>query len=597
MVHPAPLGKATPALSSSGVSGILRLWSPWWPAWCCIWLLGLALVEAVVWGHPAAGLLGGTCLRLQDHLPVLLLAPLLGLPWLRWPALLVIAGHAGWQVGMHELDRIRGGTVGDDELAFALLDADSLRFLLRMLAEPVYAFALGGAALLLAVPPLLLARRWPRIGWWVLALMLGVLATCPLLRLHLDRVHGDDPAWRSALKNPGIRVWRYLASVSAGPGRLDAEGVAALRAFESDRICDLPGDPALAGLEGRYRGRSILLVLLESHRAAHTRPWSVLASGYPDFIGCLGRRRAQGLAFDGWVGMNYKTSAALWSLLTALPEPAGLCPPVNDPDAVPRLGLWGAFAQAGCVSALHQAGPLRFENTGRMLEGFVGMERLRSDQAAVPADQQGYWGMDDGLCFAQALRRLEEWRCDRRQAILLLGSVAAHRPYDFPRPPGVPADHPQAMAYTEDCLDRLLNALDTWPESERPLVFITGDHGYGDGLRPGDEAALLRLPALLLLPDGAAAGRVSRDLHCHADLGGLFAGLLGLSWPGPSPFRQGRRAVLGKSGDRERFVCAPPLLWREVPSGLNQVPFPGEGPGLETALARDWLRLADAAWR
>jgi hypothetical protein len=561
---------------ASAAAGPIRRLQPaiaWWPAWAALWILAVAAVESLAWRHPAAGFAGGWALRSWDHVWTFAALPLLLWRWTRVPGLLLIVGCTAWQLGMHELDRLRGGTVGDDELAYALLDADCLSFVLRMLREPLYAGAILAGLALLAVPPWLLTRWRPRVGPWVLAAVLlaaGALSGC---RWHLDGAHAADPAWRSALRNPGIRVWRYLATLSAGPWRLDQQAAAQLMAWEDAHVRDLPPDPALAGLQGRYPGRSVVIVLLESHRAAHVDGYRARLPGFADGSPHLSRRLAQGVAFADWRSQNYKTASAVWGILSGLPEPLSCCPPINDP-AVEPFSPWRGLRDAGWHLSLHQAGPLRFENTIGILSGlFTDLDRLREDQAAVPPDHLGYWGMDDEILFAQARRRIEDYRAADTRFALFVQTVAAHRPYDYPHPADEPADHAHAMAYTDRCLEAFLGWWDTLPAADRPLVLITADHGYADGLPPGDELALTLLPGLLLTPDGFAAGRTVQGTFCHGEIGGLLAGLVGVPWPRPTPFAAGRRAVLARTGDQERAVI-------------------GQMPDAEA-----WTRQADACWR
>lgn len=594
-------GLRGPAGRQQDLDGLWPAWDPWL-AWGAVsGLLATALVAAWLWADPLAGVGMGSLVLAFDHATALLLAPLLGFRrwWIRWPVLLTIIVLASQTFAAHEFLRLRGGAFTVDELQHTVTHVAQYGFLLHLaVAGPLLPALLGALLFLVLLPwagrrclgPGLASRRHLTT---LLAVLAAVLLAKPLLRWR----HDDQPAWRTVLDRPTPGFVRYLFGLIQGPGRLRPAGVEALRTFERQHILTGPPDPALDGLHGRYPRRSVVVLFLESHQTARIGACQDRQDGRGEASPHLTAWMPHGLAFSRWYSVNYKTSAALWSLFTGLAEPEFLTPSLNQPG-IAGLSPFQVFRQAGYRLAYHQGTPLAFENTGLVLEGLADdLDRTVADQKSVPTGQRGQWGLDDELVFNQVLVRLQGYARADQPVLFLVQTVAAHVPYDYPNPSGERRDHAGAMRYTDRCLDSFLRAVQDLPAQTRPLVLITSDHAYAAGLDGASLDSVRKQPGLLLTPDGFAAGRTYQALFCHLDLGALLADLLGLAWPSPTPTRNSRRAVPSKLGFQPVLILSPPWAWDRLnPEPLPLLPPACGAAGLDRATAQTYLDLLEGTW-
>lgn len=417
----------------------------------------------------------------------------------------------------------------------------------------------------------------------------GLLAQSPVLDPHLHEGY-----WEAA-RAP----WFPFEPAPPTTGRLDAHAAVALRARPEPPIwAPGPAEP-LARLAGRYVGRSVMLVIMESHGA---RDVEVLGGGAYEHRPCspqLSRLAREGLLFENYFAAGFASVTALWTIFSGLPLPLhGTSGEAHLPEATP-LGPLHAFRRLGHeVQALWGASS-QFGNWDRALSAAGGRWSIDpAETRDLPREYVTSWGMPDENLFTLGLRRYRQAAAARRPTLLILWTCSNHPPFRLPaQVDGVPLprDNRGGMRYADHQLGRLVDEVRRLPEPQRPVLFVVADHSHLVGLREAEPAGILspeglRVPGLLLLPDGYAAGRRFDGVFAHEDVLDLMALLVSARPPGPRfvethrevAFFNGEAAVSQRaiySARRQRFYrLATP--WR----------IEGQPAAAETALLQ-------AAWR
>ena len=116
----------------------------------------------------------------------------------------------------------------------------------------------------------------------------------------------------------------------------------------------------------------------------------------------------------------------------------------------------------------------------------------------------------------------------------------AHAPYDAPPPFGArfrTSPYDGEIAYIDDCIGRLVAALQPGGRLDRTIVAVAADHGESLGEHGEAEHGMflyegvLRIPWILRLPGGARAGTIVTDQVRAIDVLPTLAGLAGVPIP------------------------------------------------------------------
>jgi hypothetical protein len=370
---------------------------------------------------------------------------------------------------------------------------------------------------------------------------------------------------------------RYLAASSApwsfarppeyAATELDWEAARRLRSDTSAPVwAEGPALP-LAEQVGRYQDRPIVLVIMEGHGARDVEVLGAGAIAHEASSPQLSRLAGRGLLFRNYFAAGYASRTALWTLFTGLPLSHGV--PMGLPAAAPAVTLGGMphMAELGYdLRAMWGASP-RFEAFDLVME--TAGARWWIDAAEtrdLPSHHATSWGMDDADLFTVARRHFDASLTAGRRPMLAVWTSSNHSPYGFPeelegRP--LSRDNHGGMRYADHWLGWFLDGLLALPERQRPVIMVVADHSHLMQLPGSEPAGILnpegfRVPGLLLLPDGALAGRTFDGVFTHEDVLDL---LLMLARPQPVSPKFVRAHRVFSYFNQEAVLSADSLYW------------------------------------
>lgn len=391
--------------------------------------------------------------------------------------------------------------------------------------------------------------------------------------------------------------WSWLATwrMPREPGHvaIDRAAAAALRQRPDPACWSAGGDDVLGALAGRYAGRGVVVVFLESHRLSDVDRLGSGAHGHQPCSPVLSALAERSLTFANYVQPGLGTFYAQFSFITGLPP--GLHFTVDGADGSAALASAGPLAElvrAGWTCEWLQATDTTFAGFDHYLDA-AGVGRWFTPAELAPLDRSTWnsWGMPDGPLLTILAERIRTRAASSGNWMLAALTISNHKPYRFPgESRGLPQDHLGGMRYADRCLATLIATIDALPADRRPLLLVTADHGHRDRLADAQPLGLngpevWRLPGVLLLPDGALAGVQHRGMFTHEDV----ADLLSLLVRGPTgaagsrKFLDLHRSVVATVLERQlslvtptAYLCAPQGLAVTLDGWRIGAPLTGE---------------------
>ena len=329
---------------------------------------------------------------------------------------------------------------------------------------------------------------------------------------------------------------RYVAAASAPwssvhvppsyDRRLDAAAAREVRLAVESPVWEDGKAPLVAELAGRYAGRSVVLVMLESHRASDVAGLGEGSLGHQRASPRLSALADEGLLFTNYFQASRPTHSALWAVVTGLPYVGGQHKPVYSGPEAARVGRMPDFAALGYQCDWICPASTRFDNWYRLMQ-HAGARYWINPPETAGLDRTYWtaWGMPDEELMEVARRRFEDVTASGRPVFLGLLTISNHHPYAFPDEiDGVSLTHDLhgGMRYADLAVGRLVDSLHRLPEPRRPIVFVTADTTDSEGLVEAEPMGIanlegLRIPGLLLLPDRALAGARYEGVFAHED--------------------------------------------------------------------------------
>jgi hypothetical protein len=287
------------------------------------------------------------------------------------------------------------------------------------------------------------------------------------------------------------------------------------------------------------------------------------------------------------------THQSAWAMLSGLPPLADASADLVGPE-LGSVGRVPAFQALGYRCRWLQATNTSFADLDRMLRLLRIDDRIDpTETAMLDRARWNLWGMPDDQLIDVACRRLEG--AASQGELLITFTISNHQPFDLPD--GFSRDHSGGMAFADQAVGRLIAWRDAQPEDRRPVIWIQADHGQGTGLaghpRGWACAEAFRVPGLLLLPDGAAAGQAWDGPVCHQDVLDLLYLLVAQPDAATNPWVTSHRVVAPAVAAGSRLVVAQGgWLGETVPAGITASGLWGAEPGvaepLRTTLQAAW---------
>ena len=286
-------------------------------------------------------------------------------------------------------------------------------------------------------------------------------------------------------------------------------------------------DERLASLAGRYRGHSVIVVVLESHRASDISGLGEGAVHHKNLSPIITRYMNEGITFTNHIAAGQGTWAARWSLMTGLSNPPGDTPPILQKPDASKVGRMPQIRQSGYDCLVFSAANPQWDNWGQTIAN-AGCEWGLNRSLMTSADgvYKQHFDFRDDLLFSTVLNQYKESVVNNRASLFIVQALSNHVPYEFPSEINgrkTPHNHEGGMVFVDNALSILLDGLKQLPQEQQPVIFITSDTANQEGLissRAIGSGMLegLRIPGLLLLPDRQLSGKTYDGLFCHEDI-------------------------------------------------------------------------------
>jgi len=286
-------------------------------------------------------------------------------------------------------------------------------------------------------------------------------------------------------------------------------------------------DEALAPLAGRYHGRSIIVVILESHRASNISVLGEGAINHKNLSPTITRYMNEGIIFANHIAAGEGTWAARWSLMTGLSNPPGYTPAILRKPGAVKVGRMPQIRQRGYDCVVFSAANPQWDNWGQTIaEAGCDWGLNRKLMTGADGVYRNHFNFSDDLLFSVALKKYKESVDKNRDCFFIVQALSNHEPYEFPSEINgkkIPHNHEGGMLFVDYALGILLDGLKKLPTEHQPVIFITSDTANKEGLISAKSLGRgilegLRIPGLLLLPDKEMAGKIYDGMFCHEDI-------------------------------------------------------------------------------
>lgn len=196
----------------------------------------------------------------------------------------------------------------------------------------------------------------------------------------------------------------------------------------------------------------------------------------------LFKLKKQGLYYSMCKATGPRTQMAVSSILTGVPDIIGV-------NYYRRKGLYKIETLADYLTPLNyhcyyvHNGYLAYDNIDKLLlQG--GFKNLTDANAMSIYKQKNSWGVDDEALYLKATESINGSK--QLKTCHILQSMTNHEPFDIPadfiaahKQIGTWNKKLQAYYYADYMAGRFLNHLQSRPDFDSTLIFVTGDHGEG----------------------------------------------------------------------------------------------------------------------
>ena len=267
---------------------------------------------------------------------------------------------------------------------------------------------------------------------------------------------------------------------------------------------------------------NVLLILMEGFGGVFIEP----LGGLPNVAPNLNRLSEEGIFFTNCYANSFRTDRGTVCTLSGylgLPTASVMKIPVKS-RTLPAISE--EMLKAGYATDFLYGGDINFTNMKSYLLS-KGYQKLTADTDFSLAERaSNVWGVNDDITADWLLKQLKERTGEERWFTTYL-TLSSHEPFDVPYS-RLEEKIPNAFAYTDECLGKLIDGLKQSEIWEDLLIVCIPDHGYcypqGSVDRGGEYS---KIPMLWL---GGAVKQPMRvnQLMNQADLAATLLAQLGM---------------------------------------------------------------------
>ena len=267
---------------------------------------------------------------------------------------------------------------------------------------------------------------------------------------------------------------------------------------------------------------NVLLILMEGFGGVFIEP----LGGLPNVAPNLNRLSEEGIFFTNCYANSFRTDRGTVCTLSGylgLPTASVMKIPVKS-RTLPAISE--EMLKAGYATDFLYGGDINFTNMKSYLLS-KGYQKLTADTDFSLAERaSSVWGVNDDITADWLLKQLKERTGEERWFTTYL-TLSSHEPFDVPYS-RLEEKIPNAFAYTDECLGKLIDGLKQSEIWEDLLIVCIPDHGYcypQGAVDKGGEYS--KIPMLWL--GGAVKEPMRIDkLMNQSDLAATLLGQLGL---------------------------------------------------------------------
>ena len=270
---------------------------------------------------------------------------------------------------------------------------------------------------------------------------------------------------------------------------------------------------------------NVLLILMEGFGGAFVEP----LGGLPDVAPNLNRLSEEGVFFTQCYANSFRTDRGTVSALSGylgLPTVSIMKVPAKS-RTLPAISE--ELVKAGYHTDFLYGGDINFTNMKSYLLS-KGYQKLTADSDFSLAEQNSnVWGVNDDITSEWLLSQLKERTETDTPWFTTYLTLSSHEPFEVPYD-RLEEKIPNAFAYTDECLGKLIEGLKQSPVWENLLIVCLPDHGFcypqGTTDRGGEFS---HIPMLWL--GGAVKQPMKIDkIMNQTDMAATLLGQLGLDY-------------------------------------------------------------------
>lgn len=218
---------------------------------------------------------------------------------------------------------------------------------------------------------------------------------------------------------------------------------------------------------------NILLILMEGFGGAFIEP----LGGLPEVAPNLSRLSEEGIFFTRCYANSFRTDRGTVSALSGylgLPTVSIMKVPTKS-RTLPAISE--ELLKAGYQTDFLYGGDINFTNMKSYLLS-KGYQKLTADTDFSLAERNSnVWGVNDGITSEWLLARLKERTENDVPWFTTYLTLSSHEPFEVPYD-RLEEKIPNAFAYTDECLGKLIEGLKQSPLWDNLLIVCIPDHGF-----------------------------------------------------------------------------------------------------------------------